>query len=544
MALRDVLPRTRTLALFAGFAGLFIAVFLGFFYACGGWTLAVPADLTIANGDEPQTLDPAIVTAQLDQRICLAIYEGLTSCDPVGNIVPGVAEHWDLSPDGRTYTFHLRPNATWSNGDALTANDFVESWKRVLDPATASDYAYQLFYLVNGEAYYNHTITDFSQVGVKAADDHTLVVTLSHPTAYFLQLTAAMQTLFPVHLTTVRRYGDNWTKPAHIVGNGPYVLKAWRLNDYILLEANPRYWRPVAIKRIRVLPTRDANTCFNLFYSGKIDLILDQSSIPPVLLNDIRRKPYFHPNPIGATTFVRFNVKNHPFDDVRVRQALALALDKQDIVDKIIRTGEPVARTLVPPGNSAYIPPAGLPHDLDRARTLLAAAGYPGGRNFPDVTLLYATKGSGPAIATEMQALWSRDLGINSIHLRGQEFKVYLNSQSAVDFDLCISRWIGDYNDPQTFLDMFVTGGGNNDTNWSDPAYDRMLADSESTPEPVHRMQILQGMEKILVEDQLPVFPISFTVGAVLYQPGKLGGFASNFLDDHPWGDLYLPEKK
>ena len=520
------------------------ALFVGFFYAYGGWTLAVPADLTIANGDEPQTLDPAIVTAQLDQRICLAIYEGLTSYDPAGNIVPGVAQSWEISPDARTYTFHLRPGAVWSNGDPLTANDFLESWKRVLDPATASDYAYQLFYLVNGEAYYSRTISDFSQVGVKAPDDHTLVVTLSHPTAYFLQLTAAMQTLFPVHLATVRQYGDDWTKPAHIVGNGPYVLKAWRLNDYILLEANPRYWRPVAIKRIRVLPTRDANTCFNLFYSGKIDLILDQSSIPPVLLNDIRHQPYFHPNPIGATTFVRFNVRNHPFDDVRVRKALALALDKQDIVDKILRTGEPVARTLVPPGNSAYYPPAGLPYDLAAARQLLAEAGYPGGRNFPDVTLLYSGKGSGSAIATEMQALWSRDLGINSIHLRGQEFKVYLNSQASVDFDLCLSRWIGDYNDPQTFLDMFVTGGGNNDTNWSDPAYDRMLADSENTPDPAHRMQILQGMEKVLVEDQVPIFPVSFTVGAVLYHPGALAGFAPNFVDDHFWGELYFPGKK
>jgi oligopeptide transport system substrate-binding protein len=521
-------PRLRTLVAVLVAGALAGALFLGFFYAFGGWTLSAPADLTIANGDEPQTLDPAIVTAQLDQRICVAIYEGLTSCDPAGNIIPGVAQTWSMSSDGKTYTFHLRPDAQWSNGE----------------PLTARDYAYQLFYLVNGEAYYNRTVTDFSQVGVKALDDHTLVVTLTHPTAYFLELTAVMQTLFPVPLATVRKYGDNWTKPGNIVGNGPYVLKAWRLNDYILLEANPHYWHPVAIKRIRVLPTRDANTCFNLFYSGKIDLILDQSSIPPELLPDIRRQPYYHRNPIGATTFVRFNVKRHPFDDVRVRKAFALSLDKQDIVDKIIRTGEPVADTLVPPGDAGYTAPPGLKRNLAEAKRLLAEAGYPGGRGFPDVSLLYSTKGSGAPIATEMQALWARDLGITSIHLRGQEFKVYLNSQSSTDFDLCISRWIGDYADPQTFLDMFVTGGGNNDTNWSDPAYDQMLADSESTPDPVQRMKIMQNMEKILVDEQLPVFPISFTVGAVLYHPGKLGGFTPNILDDHPWGDFYIPGKK
>jgi oligopeptide transport system substrate-binding protein len=544
VAIRDVLPRTRTLVLTGAVGALALALFLAFFAAFGGWTLTVPADLTICNGDEPQTLDPAIVTAQLDQRLCVALFEGLTSIDPAGNIIPGVAQSWTISPDGRTYTFTLRPDAKWSNGDPLTAHDFLDSWKRALEPATASYYAYQLYYLVNGEAYNTGKLTDFSQVGVKAPDDRTLVVTLNHPTAYFLELTAVMQTLFPVHLATVKKYGNDWTKPGKMVSNGPYVLKAWRLNDYILLEANTHYWRPVAIRRIRVLPTRDANTCFNLFYSGKTDLILDQSSIPPVLLPDIRHKPYFHPNPIGATTFVRFNVKHKPFDDVRVRQALALSLDKQDIVDKIIRTGEPVANTLVPPGNPAYHPPQGLTRNLAEARRLLAEAGYPGGRGFPDVTLLFATKGTSAAIATEMQALWSRDLGINSIHLHGQEFKVYLNSQSSIDFDLCISRWIGDYNDPQTFLDMFVTGGGNNDTNWSDPVYDRMLQDSESAPDPARRMQILHDMEKILVEDQLPVFPISFTVGAVLYHPGKLGGFQPNYLDDHPWGDFYIPGKK
>jgi oligopeptide transport system substrate-binding protein len=537
-------PRLRSLLLPIIFIAIGFGLLGAFFYAFGGWSLAAPADLTICNGDEPQTLDPAIVTAQLDQRLCLALFEGLTSIDAKGEIIPGVAQSWTISSDGRTYTFALRPEAKWSNGEPLIARDFLDSWRRALEPSTASEYAYQLYYLVNGEAYGTGKITDFSQVGVKAPDDHTLVVTLVHPTAYFLELTSVMQTLFPVPLATIKKYGDDWTKPGKIVSNGPYCLKTWRLNDYILLEANPHYWHPVPIRRIKVLPTRDANTCFNLFYSGKTDLILDQSSIPPTLLPDIRRQPYFHPNPIGATTFVRFNVKRKPFDDVRVRKAFALALDKHDIVDKIIRSGEPIADTLVPPGNPAYHPPRGLARDVTEARRLLAEAGYPGGSHFPDVNLLYSSKGGSSQIATEMQALWARDLGITSIHLRGQEFKVYLNSQASTDFDLCISRWIGDYNDPQTFIDMFVTGGGNNDTNWSNPRYDQMLQDSEATPDPAQRMQILHDMEKILVEDEVPIFPVSFTVGAVLYHPGKLGGFVPNFLDDHLWGNFYIPEQK
>jgi oligopeptide transport system substrate-binding protein len=543
VVLRDIVPRTRTLVFALGGAALGLALFLAFFYAFGGWSLSAPADLTLCNGDEPQTLDPAVVTGQLEGRLCLALFEGLTTRDAAGMIVPGMAQSWTRSPDGRTYTFTLRPDAKWSNGEPLTARDFLNSWQRALEPSTASEYAYQLYYLVNGEAYGTGKITDFSQVGVKAPDDRTLVVTLNHPTAYFLELTS-LQTLCPVYLPCIQKYGDDWIKPGRIVGNGPYVMKAWRLNDYILLEANPHYWRPVPIRRIKVLPTRDANTCFNLFYSGKTDLILDQSSLPPTLLPDIRKQPYFHTNAFGATTFMRFNVKRAPFNDVRVRQALALALDKQDVVDKILRDGEPIANTLVPPGNAGYVPPRGLARDVDAARKLLAAAGYPGGRGFPDVNLLYSTKGSASSgIATEIQALWARDLGITSIHLHGQEWKVYLNSMGSIDFDMCLSRWVGDYNDPQTFIDMFVTDGGNNDTNWASARYDQMLVQSESTPDPAQRLRIFHDMEKLLVEDEVPIVPISFMVGSVLYDPHKLGGFAPNFVDDHRWGDFYLPGK-
>jgi oligopeptide transport system substrate-binding protein len=527
--------------LFPALAALLLVVF---FYFFGSWSLSPPADLTICNGDEPQSLDPAIVTGQLEGRICLALFEGLTTRDAAGHIIPGMAESWTRSPDGLVYTFHLRPGVKWSNGDPLTAYDFLNSWERTLSPATASEYSYQLYYLVNGEAYGTGKLTDFSQVGVKAPDDHTLVVTLAHPTAYFLELTT-LQTLCPVHLPTVKKYGNDWTKPGKMVSNGPYMLKEWRLNDYILLVANPYYWRPVPIPRIKVLPTNNATACFNLFYSKKADLIIDKTSIPPNLVQDIKDKPYFHANPFGATAYLRYNVKRKPFDDVRVRKALALALDKADIVRKITRAGEPVANTFVPPGNAGYTSPKGLGYDPDEARRLLAQAGYPGGRGFPDVNLLYAIHGEVPkGVATEMQALWRRELGITSIHLQGQEWKVYLNTQSLIDYDLSFSSWIGDYGDPQTFLDMFVTDGGNNQTGWSNPTYDRMLQASEATADPAQRMQILHDMEKILIEDDLPIVPVYFYVGMSLYEPDKLAGLEPNFVDDHRWGEFYIPKKK
>ncbi len=517
--------------------------FIGFFCLFGSWSLSPAADLIICNGDEPQSLDPAIVTGQLEGRICLALFEGLTTRNAKGDIVPGMAESWTLSPDGLTYPFTIRPGAKWSNGEKLPAYDFLNSWERTLNPATASQYSYQLYYLVNGEAYGTGKLNDFSKVGVKAPDERTLVVTLTHPTAFFLELTS-FQTLCPVHLATVRKYGSDWTKPGKMISNGPYVLKEWRLNDYILVEANPHYWRPVPIHRIKVLPTNNPTACFNLFYSKKTDLIIDKTSIPPALVPDLRDKPYFHANPFGATSFIRFNVKRKPFDDARVRKALAMALNKKDLVEKITRAGEPVANTLVPPGNANYTSPQGLSYNPDEARRLLAEAGYPNGQGFPDVSLLYAARGTGPQIATEMQALWQRELGINSIHLRGQEWKVYLNTQSLIDFDLCLSAWVGDYNDPQTFLDMFVTDGGNNDTGWGNPQYDQMLQTSESTPDSAQRMQILHDMEKILVEDEVPIVPVYFYVGMSLYYPDKFGGFEPNFVDDHRWGEFYIPGKK
>jgi oligopeptide transport system substrate-binding protein len=521
-----------------------LALFLAFFYAVGGGGAGATADLTICNGDEPQTLDPAIQTAQTDERICQALFEGLEGRNAKGEVVPGVAESYERSPDGLTYTFHLRANACWSDGTPLTSDDFLRSWERVLSPATASAYSYQLYYLVNGEAYGTGKLGDFSQVGVKAPDPRTLVVTLAHPTAYFLELTT-LPTLYPVPLTAIAKYGYDWTKPGHLLSNGPYVLKAWRLNDYILLEANPHYWKPVAIPRIKVLPTANATACFNLFYSRKTDLIIDKNSIPPNLVADLRDKPYFHSDPFGATAFLRFNVKRAPFTDVRVRKALALALDKSDIVRKITRGGEPVANNFVPPGSAGYTPPRGLVYAPDQARKLLAAAGYPGGRGFPDVDLLYAIHGETPKnVATEMQALWRRELGITSIHLRGQEWKVFLNTQDEIDYDLSFSSWVGDYNDPQTFIDMFVSGGGNNETNWSDPQYDQMLATSENTADPAKRMQILHDMDQILCEDGVPIVPIYFYVGMALYWPDKLGGFEPNFIDEHPWGDFYIPGKK
>jgi oligopeptide transport system substrate-binding protein len=500
------------------------------------------ADLVFANGAEPETLDPALITGQLEGRIAFALFEGLTAFNAAGQPVPGVAERWDLSSDGRVYTFHLRANALWSNGAPVTAQDFVQSWKRVLLPETAAEYAYQLYFLKNAQRFNdpNARFTDFSQVGVRALDDRTLQVTLEQPTPFFLDL-CCTPTFLPVYLPAVQRWGDAWTKPTHIVTNGAFLLDAWRLNDRLRLRQNPAYWNhgAVHLRTIDALPINQANVALNFFASGACDLILDRGLTPVMLVGELRRQPYFHAAPFLGNFFIRFNCSRPPFNDARVRQAFALAIDKQRITTKITKAGEQPAYSFVPPGAAGYEPPKpGLVYDPPRARALLVAAGFPGGAHFPPVSFLYNEGELNRYIGIELKSMFERQLGI-SISLRPQENKVYLNSQSRLDYDMARASWIGDYDDPNTFLDVFVSGGGNNRCGFADPAYDRLIADAALEQDPAKRFAIFRRAETLLISEQTPICPLYYYVGVQLYWPNHLGGLQANLLDEHPLREMY-----
>jgi len=497
------------------------------------------ADFVFLNGAEPETLDPSLITGQPEGRIAGALFEGLTSFDEHGQVVPGVAEKWELSPDGLVYTFHLRRNARWSNGDPVTARDFRDTWRRTLAPDTGAEYAYQLFYLRNGTPFNEGKLTDFSQVGVAAPDDWTLRVTLENPTPFFLDL-CATSPLYPEHLASVQKWGDDWIKPGHLVGNGAYQLAEWRINDRIRMVKNPFYWDAahVGMTSIDALPIHLANTAFNFYAAGQADLSMDKGLVPLALLNDLRTRPDFHSAPFLGTYFVRFNVTRPPFKDARVRRALSLVIDKRLIVDKITRAGEVPAESFVPPGAAGYQPPPGPGRNPDEARRLLAEAGYPGGKGFPLVTYLYSEGELNEAIAVELQSMFRRELGIN-IALQRQEWKVYLNSMNNLDFDLCRSSWVGDYDDPNTFLDMFVSGGGNNDSGFADPAYDALIAGAAREVNPARRFDILRKAETILVSQEAPICPLYFYVGIQFYNGDRLGGIAANLLDEHPLQRMY-----
>jgi oligopeptide transport system substrate-binding protein len=498
------------------------------------------ADLVILNGAEPESIDPAVITGQLEGRICYALFEGLLHFDRFGKPQPGIAESWDLSNEGKTYTFHLRATARWSNGDPVTAKDFLLSWKRILLPETASEYAYLLYHVKNAQPFNEGTLKDFGSVGLTAIDDRTFRVELEAPVPYFLDL-CSFATLLPVHLASVEKYGDDWIKPDKLVNNGPFLLKEWHLNYRIRLQKNPLYWDAshVALNTIDALPIDNSITAYNFYASKVADLILDKGLTPPSLIPELKSRPDFHAAPFLGNYFIRFNVKRKPLDDVRVRQAFAMAIDRERIVQKITQAGEPPAYSFTPPGTaSGYQPPKMFGRNVQKARRLLAEAGYPDGKGFPTVTYLYDSKKLNEDIAVEIQNMLSDALSVH-IELQKQEWKVYLNSLSRLDYDFARSSWVGDYNDPNTFIDCFVSGGGNNRTGWSSKEYDDLVAAAAMEADSAKRSQIFQQAEEILLNQGTPICPLYYYVGIQIYDGQKFGGIEPNLLDEHPFREMY-----
>ncbi len=505
------------------------------------------AEIVVLNGAEPETIDPALLTGQPDGRVAYTLFEGLTSFDQTGTPQPGVAESWDLSPDAKTYTFHLRKNAKWSNGDPVTSEDFVRSWERTLKPETASEYAAQLYYLHNAKPFNEGTVKDFNEVGVKATDPYTLVVTLDNPTPFFIDLTS-FSTLLPVHMPSVlacEKRGETFIKPGKCIGNGAFVLKEWRIFDRIRVEKNPHYWNTANIptKSVDIIPSGKPMTAFNFYSTGLADVMMDKGLAPTALLNELKKRPDYHAAPFLGNYFIRFNTTRKPFTDPRVRTALSLAIDKGLITEKITRAGELPADSFTPPNTAGYYPPPGLKRDVVRAKQLLAEAGFPDGKGFPIVYYLY--KGESDLdrdIAVELQGMWRDTLGI-TVQLQQQEWKVYLASLSSLDYDLCRSSWVGDYKDANTFLGCFVTGDGNNRTGWSNKRFDECIAAAGAELDREKRFGLFREAEKLLVTDEVAICPLYYYVGVLFYDDDRLGGIEANLTDEHPIKSLFWKKR-
>jgi oligopeptide transport system substrate-binding protein len=485
----------------------------------------------INNMVEPESLDPGVVTGVPEHRILSNLFEGLTTSDPKDlSPRPGMAASWTLSKDGLTYTFKLR-EARWTDGKPVTAHDFLYAWERVLNPKMGAKYAQQLFYLKNGEEYNRGRVTDFSQVGVKALDDHTLRVTLRCPTAYFLDLTS-FYTLYPVPRWAIETHGKDWAKPGNIVSNGPFRLVSWVPQRELVLEKNPRHWDAARVKLQRVvfIPTDDVNTAFKQFLAGESDWV---PQVPLSQIEAARNRPEYYVSPFLGTYYFRFNVRKPPLNDVRVRRALSLAVDRESLTKFVTKAGEIPTSAFVPAGMRGYEGVRGLPPDVAAAKTLLAEAGFPGGKGFPRLELLYNTNELHRLVTQAVQQMWKDNLAVQ-VDLVNVEWKVYLARQNSLDYGISRAGWIGDYVDPNTFLDMWVSGGGNNQTGWSNTRYDDLIGQAGcKIVNARDRMRALQEAEKILVVDDVPIVPLYTYVNSGMLNR-RVKGWSPNILDQHP----------
>jgi oligopeptide transport system substrate-binding protein len=498
------------------------------------------------NGSEPQGLDPHIVTGVPEHHILISLCEGLTIPNPNPNdmngYMAGTAESWSISDDGKEYVFNINKNAKWSNGESVTADDFVWSWKRILTASLGSQYPDMLYYLEGAYEYHNGLIDDFDQVGVKSIDKHTLQVNLKNPTPFFLGLLSHYST-WPVHKETVLKFGDiddrngEWTRPGNFVCNGPFQLKTWELNNKIVVEKNPHYYDAsmVQLNEIHYYPVSNVMTEDRMFRAGQLHLT---STLPsqkcPIYIEE---NPNLRIDPYMGTYFYRINTENEVLKDVKVRKALAYSIDRQLLVDKVTKCGQIPAYSFTPPGTNGYQPTTEIPFDPVLAKSLLDEAGFSEENPFPKLEILFNTNEDHRKLALAIQQMWQINLGIE-VELVNQDWKVYLNREMIGDFQISRAGWIGDYEDPNTFLDLMRPNRGNNKTGWENIEYDSLVEKANTINNQAERYELLYKAEEILIEN-MPVIPLYTYVRAYQLSP-DVKGFSPHILDHHHPKFIYL----
>jgi len=468
------------------------------------------------------------MSGSVEGDVAYQLFEGLLSpAADDGPPGPGVAERYDLSADGRTYTFHLRSDARWSNGDPLTAADFDYAWRRVLKHKIAADYI-NLFRLVRGAAEYEATPTNEALLGLRVEGPSTFVVELSQPVAYFPEL-VSFYPMFPVHRGSIEKWGEQDAfRPEHIVSNGAYKMEAYLRRLRIDATLNPHYWgrADVAMKQLSLLIIEDEAARVNAFDDGRLDWV---NQLPSNQILSLRTRDTFRRTEMLGTYFLRFNVTKPPFNDPRVRHALSLAVDRELLCRCTLSDLYKPATGMVPslPG---YPASDAVRYDPAEARRLLAAAGFPGGKGFPTVAYLYNTSENHKIVAEGLQDIWKSELGIE-VQLVNQEWKVYLDALKRLDYDIARGGWIGDYVDPNTFLDLWRTGDENNHTGWSDAGFDGLIDKAAQTPDPAARLTVLHAAEAILMRE-LPVMPI-YNYAEFHLLRVEIDGWQANLRDVH-----------
>jgi len=492
---------------------------------------------------DPSGLDPHLITGLPEINVVTALFEGLVGEDPMdGHPVPAVAETWETSADGLTWTFHLRANAKWSNGEPVTAQDFANSLQRALSPTLGADNAGMLFVLANAEAWHRGELTDFSSVGVKATDPRTLQLTLAHPAPYLLTL-LSHPIWYPVYLPALEKAGgatqrdSKWTAPENIVSNGPFVLKTWRRGELIAVDKSPTYWdaATVRLNSIQFHPAEDRESEERAFRAGQLHIT---EAMPVSKVESYRRDQpgVLRISPFLDTYFYRLNTTRPGLDHKLVRQALSLALDRQAIVEKITRGGQQAAHSLVPPTMPGYVPPDSVKEDFTQAQALLAQAGFPGGQGLPPIEITINSSGNHRIIAEAVQQMW-RKLGVQ-VELNNMEQATLFAKRRALDYSVMRAEWVADFTDPKSFLDVFRGGSGNNATGWANLQYDTLLLAADRAADPAARAGLMQQAEALLL-DELPIIPVYYFTTVRLVHPA-VRGWNPLPLDRHPYKHVWL----
>jgi oligopeptide transport system substrate-binding protein len=502
----------------------------------------------IGNGTDVQGVDPATTTGMPEYHIIMALFEGLVSKDPQTlDTIPGVADRWTISDDGMKYEFHIRDNAKWSNGQPMTAQDFVDSWHRSLMPALGNEYIDSLFVFKNAEKFYKGEITDINQVGFKAVDSQNLLIELEEPAPYFLQL-LDHHSLFPVPVSVIKQFGavddpaNPWTKVNNFVGNGAFVIEEWVPGKVFRVKKNLNYWaaKSVKLNAINFYPIEQLLTEERMFRAGYLH---KTEWMPYAKIEKYKKSndPNYRTHPYIATYFYLINVTKAPLNDVRVRKALTYAVDRKAITENVTRGNQVPTGALTPPNTLGYSPRSKMEFNPDLAKKLLAEAGYADGRGFPEIELIYNTQEDHQKVAQAVQAMWKKYLGIK-VNIKNQEWKVYLNTQKQLEFGLSRMAWVGDYVDPNTFLELFITDGGNNRTGWSNKQYDALIDKAAKAHTREERYEYFMQAEDILI-DQVPFIPIyHYSTNNLVSTDVK--GYYDNLMDYHPYKYIYLESDK
>ncbi len=494
---------------------IFLLIIFSGSIACSNANVSSSKDTTfrMTIKSEPPTLDASLATDNVSFDLLTNLMEGLTQYNEHLEAIPAIAKRWEFSNDGKTLTFFLRDDVYWTDGKKLTAHDFEYSWKRLLNPATAAEYAYFLFDIENASEYNSGKLKDPDQVGVRATSESVLEVRLNKPVVYFPSITTFMVT-FPLRKDIIETHGDHWTDPGHIVSNGPFELEEWQHEYKIILKSNPRYYgSPPGVDRIEAYVVREDTTALTLYETGDLDMV----ELPPVAIPHFQNSPEYRNVPLLRGYYYGFNTGKAPFNDARVRRALAHAIDRSKI-PTILKGGEIPTASWIPKGMFGYNEKAGAGFDPARARELLKQAGYPEGRGFPTVTAVYNSDPVHRLISEFIQDQWKRHLNIQ-VEFDSQEWKVFLSGLKLDPPPIFRLGWGADFPDPDNFMNLFTSTSGNNHLRWANTKYDELVAEGAAETDPVKRQTIYDEAQSILTLKESPIISLFITTQNLLVKP-------------------------